>query len=383
MRDIVKNLAAAVERGCGASVESFGDSFVESSARDFARGMGLSDISCLPAELESCPAKLRKFCESLCVPETWFFRQPESFEFLGEIAEKSAAEGRFLRVLCAPCSIGCEAFSIASVIAAAGADFEIEAFDYSEKLIGAAKRAAYGKNCFRSAASEAAFQIKNGLFEMPDSLKKKIKFAAANILDDDFFPGLFDIIFCRNLAIYLTERSKKKLFDKILSMSAQGAVIFTGHADGFVVSDPRFERAGAEGAFAVRPAIKKSENFFGAFLGENRREQLKKRAKKLNENAIEPAPAAPNPIPEKPDISAAMALADAGNIDSARMECLKMLAEYPDSAELNMLAAEIFSAQGDLEKAEKYFRRARYADPQNADAALGFKLVRRRLEGRS
>ena len=70
MRDIVKNLAAAVERGCGASVESFGDSFVESSARDFARGMGLSDISCLPAELESCPAKLRKFCESLCVPET-------------------------------------------------------------------------------------------------------------------------------------------------------------------------------------------------------------------------------------------------------------------------------------------------------------------------
>ena len=166
-------------------------------------------------------------------------------------------------------------------------------------------------------------------------------------------------------------------------MSAQGAVIFTGHADGFVVSDPRFERAGAEGAFAVRPAIKKSENFFGAFLGENRREQLKKRAKKLNENAIEPAPAAPNPIPEKPDISAAMALADAGNIDSARRECLKMLAEYPDSAELNMLAAEIFSAQGDLEKAEKYFRRARYADPQNADAALGFKLVRRRLEGRS
>ena len=79
MRDIVKNLAAAVERGCGASVESFGDSFVESSARDFARGMGLSDISCLPAELESCPAKLRKFCESLCVPETWFFRQPVIF----------------------------------------------------------------------------------------------------------------------------------------------------------------------------------------------------------------------------------------------------------------------------------------------------------------
>ena len=59
MRDIAKNLAAAVEKGCGASVESFGDSFVESSARDFVREIGLSDISCLPAELECCPENLR------------------------------------------------------------------------------------------------------------------------------------------------------------------------------------------------------------------------------------------------------------------------------------------------------------------------------------
>ena len=51
MRDIAKNLAAAVEKGCGASVESFGDSFVESSARDFVREIGLSDISCLPRKL--------------------------------------------------------------------------------------------------------------------------------------------------------------------------------------------------------------------------------------------------------------------------------------------------------------------------------------------
>ena len=91
----------------------------------------------------------------------------------------------------------------------------------------------------------------------------------------------------------------------------------------------------------------------------------------------------PDQLPENPDCSAARALADAGDIASARSECLKMLAEYPDSAELNTLAAEIFSAQGDLANAEKYFRRARYVDPQNADAALGFKLVRRRLEGRS
>ena len=129
-------------------------------------------------------------------------------------------------------------------------------------------------------------------------------------------------------------------------------MIFTGHADGFVVSDPRFERAGAEGAFAVRPAIKKSENFFGAFLGENRREQLKKRAKKLNENAIEPAPAAPNPIPEKPDISAAMALADAGNIDSARRECLKMLAEYQS---LTCLLLRFFRRRGIWRKQKSTF----------------------------
>ena len=55
-----------------------------------------------------------------------------------------------MRVLCAPCSVGCEAYSIAAVLERAGVDFEIDAVDFSEKFIEAAKSGEFGKGCFRS-----------------------------------------------------------------------------------------------------------------------------------------------------------------------------------------------------------------------------------------
>ena len=79
------------------------------------------------------------------------------------------------------------------------------------------------------------------------------------------------------------------------------------------------------------------------------------------------------------DIRSLRALADRGLIGAAREKCSALLCAHPDSPGLNLLAAQIFSASSDLENAEKYFRRALYLDPGNADASLGLKLVRRRL----
>lgn len=99
--------------------------------------LGVGSMGGLARALLENPEELRAFCGALCVPETWFFRQPESFDMLAELA--AAASGKFLRVLCAPCSVGCEAYSIAAVLERAGVDFEIDAVDFSEKFIEAAE----------------------------------------------------------------------------------------------------------------------------------------------------------------------------------------------------------------------------------------------------
>ena len=374
MTEIPPDLADAIELGCGARADAFGAAGVEAAAREAMARLGVGSVGGLARALLGNPEELRAFCESLCVPETWFFRQPESFDMLAELA---AGCGGFMRVLCAPCSVGCEAYSIAAVLERAGVDFEIDAVDFSEKFIEAARSGEFGKGCFRSkrAADFGYFAGGGGRAKMPESLSKRIRFRAADILSEGSAEGKYDVIFCRNLAIYLSARAKRRLFDRLLSLAADGAVIFCGHADGFADSDPRFERAGPARAFAVRAAR----------TGEAR----KLRKIPNRETAAKPrglaemsaAGGCPGAAAENfdSDIRSLRALADRGLIGAAREKCSALLCSHPDSPGLNLLAAQIFSASADLENAEKYFRRALYLDPGNADASLGLKLVRRRL----
>lgn len=380
MTEIPPVLADAIELGCGARADAFGAACVESAAREAMARLGVGSMGGLARALLENPEELRAFCGALCVPETWFFRQPESFDMLAELA--AAASGKFLRVLCAPCSVGCEAYSIAAVLERAGVDFEIDAVDFSEKFIEAAKSGEFGKGCFRSkrAADFGYFAGGGGRVKMPESLSRRIRFYAADILRDGSAGGRYDVIFCRNLAIYLTAGAKRRLFDRLLSLAAADAVIFCGHADGFAGSDPRFERAGPARAFAVRVA--------GA-----RTPPARKLRKLPSRAAAENPPAAAETSPRGcagegnadfgSDIRSLRVLADRGLIGAAREKCAALLLSHPDSPDLNLLAAQIFSASSDLKNAEKYFRRAMYLAPGNADASLGLKLVRRRLAGGS
>lgn len=375
MRGIPADLAGAIEAGCGARADAFGEACVEAAAREAMSRLGIERIGDLAGALAGNPGELRAFCESLCVPETWFFRQPESFDMLAEIA--AAASGRFLRVLCAPCSVGCEAYSIAAVLERAGADFEIDAVDFSEKFVMAAKSGEFGRGCFRfgRAADFRIFAAEGGRAKMPDSLSQRIRFSVADILRDGPAGGKYDVLFCRNLAIYLTAGAKRRLFDRLLSLAADGAVIFCGHADGFAESDPRFERVGPARAFAVRAA--------------RPRRSAARAPKKAPQRAGPPKPPVSGEAsPQGPragregaeaGIGELRALADRGLISAAREKCAALLSARPGSPDLNLLAAQIFSASCDLENAEKYFRRALYLDPGNADASLGLKLIRRRL----
>lgn len=369
-------MADAIELGCGARADAFGAAGVEAAAREAMARLGVGSMGGLARALLDNPPELRAFCESLCVPETWFFRQPESFDMLAELA---AGRGGFMRALCAPCSVGCEAYSIAAVLERAGADFEIDAVDFSEKFIEAAKSGEFGKGCFRSkrAADFGYFAEGGGRAKMPESLSRRIRFRAADILRDGSAEGKYDVIFCRNLAIYLTVGAKRRLFDRLISIAADGAVIFCGHADGFADSDARFERFGPARAFAVRVADLRAPTARKPRKVPNREAAAKPPALAEIPAAGDCAGTAAGDLDS--DIRSLRELADRGLIGAARGKCAALLASHPDSPLLNLLAAQIFSASADLENAEKYFRRALYLDPGNADASLGLKLVRKRL----
>src|SRR5690606_25565987 len=101
------------------------------------------------------PTEQRALIESIVVPETWFFRYPESFALLATQAralQRRLPIGRPLRLLSLPCSSGEEPYSMA--IAMLDADFsaeqfQIDALDISQRGIEQAALGRYGVNAFR------------------------------------------------------------------------------------------------------------------------------------------------------------------------------------------------------------------------------------------
>ncbi|NEM13145.1 MAG: chemotaxis protein CheR, partial [Xanthomonas perforans] len=106
-------------------------------------------------KVHNCASEQQALVEAVVVPETWFFRYPESFVALVNLARERSTQlagARPLRILSLPCSTGEEPYSIAMALLDAGLPgdgFRIDAMDISEVNLQRAERALYGRNSFR------------------------------------------------------------------------------------------------------------------------------------------------------------------------------------------------------------------------------------------
>ena len=62
-----------------------------------------------------------------------------------------------------------------------------------------------------------------------------------NLLEPFAFPAPFDIVFCRNVAIYFTESDKIRLFRNIGKFLAKDGVLIIGSTESITGLCPEFE----------------------------------------------------------------------------------------------------------------------------------------------
>src|SRR5262245_14445993 len=97
----------------------------------------------------------KKLAELVTNNETYFFREAQQFEALFEEISRQSGRGRPLRLICAGCSSGEEAYSLAIARCnnagwLGGRPFEVDAFDVDGGRIEMARRAEYGRGSLRS-----------------------------------------------------------------------------------------------------------------------------------------------------------------------------------------------------------------------------------------
>ena len=200
----------------------------------------------------------RKIVDAISTNETLFFRDKGPFELLQhkilpEVIDartpKSPVLKTNIKIWSAASSTGQELYSIAIIIK----ELIPDQSKFSLKLLGtdisdtAISQASYGKyNKFEierglpRAQLQRYFQPMGDFWKIKDEIRAMVNFRKLNLMQPFSALGKFDIIFCRNVAIYFTLPDRKKLFNRIADSLTDDGFLVIGSTESLTGVSPRF-----------------------------------------------------------------------------------------------------------------------------------------------
>ncbi len=385
------HIIALLRETVGLDVESVGVSLIERAVRIRLGVSGLSDISQYAELLPRSPVELQRLVEAIVIPETFFFRYPESFVALRQIiGEKNLLGAGKIRVLSVPCSTGEEPYSIAMTLLEMGLSpdqFQIDAVDISVNLLDLAKLAMFGGNSFRGSElsyRHLYFQKSGPSFHLCDRVNQCINFEQGNVLQRQFRFGSesYDYIFCRNLLIYFHEQAQSQALQNLKQCLTADGLLFVGPAEASALAQHAFHSVKMPMAFAFR----KNESLTVQTLTKQKHPKVWPIAKPVRAKTtrVRELAAVKKAIPEiakeQPrkefDLAFAEQLADQGQLGEATEICEIFLREKGPSARAFHLLGLICDGAGDQQQASEYYRKALYLEPDHYDALIHLALLK-------
>lgn len=225
-------LLEAVWRHSGYDFRDYARASLARRIRGFLRTEGLATVSELQGEVLHNPACLHQFLVALTVHTSEMFRDPGLYRALRAKVVPFLRTYPFVRIWCAGCSTGEEAYSLAILLEEESllGRCRIYATDVDEAVLTKAKDGVfplsamqqYTKN-YLAAGGPASFSsyytaaYERALF-LP-TLRQNIVFARHNLVTDASF-NEFHLIFCRNVMIYFNRELQARVHDLLFDSLA-------------------------------------------------------------------------------------------------------------------------------------------------------------------
>jgi chemotaxis protein methyltransferase CheR len=190
--------------------------------------------------------ELRALATHLTVSETYFFRCPDHFRVLREVALPSRISARNshrqLRLLSAGCASGEEAYSLAILIRehfpeVAGWDLSIVGIDLNPTMLTKARTGRYSTWSLRETSEEMrnrCFHKEGADFLLDESFRPMVSFEERNLAVESgphWGVDQFDIIFCRNVMMYMVPDAVRAVVTRLTRALAPAGFLFLSHAE--------------------------------------------------------------------------------------------------------------------------------------------------------
>jgi chemotaxis protein methyltransferase CheR len=348
----------------------------ESAEQGIRRAMtraGVHEPEAYRALVERNAGALDDLVVELTIGETYFFRDPEQFDFirrtvLPDLWRRHGPE-HTVRAWSAACASGEEAYSLAILFWEEGlaGRCHLLATDISRAALARAHQAAYGNWSLRGPGAAAAVPYLNrrdNLHVVQERVRRLVTFEYLNLAHDGY-PSLttgtwgLDLILCRNVLIYFNPETVRAVARRLFESLAPGGWLIAAASDPPLGGDVPYEVTLTDvGVFYRRPLVP--------------------------DTLPAPTPEYPvlstpysvpsTPAPRAPETHTHDAPADLdatvqhiralANVETGRAEraCAEAAARHPLAAELHHLHAVLLLELGRDEEAARAARRVVYLD---------------------
>jgi len=235
---------------------------IETRLADLLQETGSASYNELYFKVRSDPTKAlqRKMVDAMTIKETSFFRDSSPFELLQhkilpDLIDKRN-QSKFgaapvpIRIWSAACSTGQEIYSIAItlkelLIDLKGYNIRLLGTDISDAAVAHASRGIYNKIEIERGLTpdkiNKYFTKIGDTWKVHDEIRAMATFSTLNLMASFAGIGKFDIVFCRNVAIYFTEADKIAVFNKIATAMEHDGYLVIGSTESLSGLCPQFD----------------------------------------------------------------------------------------------------------------------------------------------
>jgi chemotaxis protein methyltransferase CheR len=319
------------------------------------------------------------------IGESYFFREPMAFQVLTNkiLPAKILKDDTYhktIRIWCAGCSTGEEAYTLSIVLHQFAQkipiNYQILATDIHGENLEKAKKGVYGKWSFRGVQNLTIHQFFDfdtpSLFKIKGEYAENVEFNFLNLVQDPF-PSIknkttdLDIIFCRNVLMYFSPDQQKKVLDNFYQCLSPGGYMFLSVTEISSFLETSFQIQSEGGMhFYRKPELFEKK---GEYKKENLLEDFRREISHnlISENlTAEKIPVRFIPLqPRMEPIKNPQEMADIGYLSRASVENLVLLKEDSLNPKNYYLQSLILFEQGKIRESISFLKKCLYLDPDH------------------